>query len=111
MQNVIDRVALYADIDTRRALGVYKKVKVPTIKLQPPVLWRYWPAQQKAIYFCAYPWDYEFEVHQGLIHDGQNWSYTEDSSVRSRLKNKYHEQNGLDPEIKFSFACEPTFCS
>jgi len=117
MNSLCDRVAKYADIDTRRALGVYGSVVIPPLRLQPPTLWRYWPAQKKAIFFCADPKNYEFEVHEGLIFDGEHWTYDEEHSmVRAMWKNKRGQyvftENGPQPlGIRFSFGENPRFIS
>jgi len=116
MNSLCDRVAKYADIDTRRALGVYGSVVLPPLRLQPPTLWRYWPAQKKAIFFCADPKNYEFEVHEGLIFDGEHWSYEEHSMVRATWKNNRGQyvftENGPRPlGIRFSFGENPRFIS
>lgn len=109
-----DRVVRYADIDTRRALSVYGHVSVPKLHLQPPTLWRYWPTQRKAIFFCADPENYEFEVHEGIVFDGEHWSYEENSCVRATWKNNrgqyVYTENGPRPlGIRFSFAENPRF--
>jgi hypothetical protein len=117
MERLLHHVAKYADIDTRRALGVYGSVVIPPLRLQPPTLWRYWPAQKKAIFFRADPKNYEFEVHEGLIFDGEHWTYDEEHSmVRAMWKNKRGQyvftENGLQPlGIRFSFAENPLFIS
>jgi hypothetical protein len=108
-----DHVAQFADVDTRRALGVFGRVSIPDLKLQPPTLWRYWPAQKKAIFFCADP--YEFEVHTGLVFDGNLWIYEEGariSAVWRKRSGKYvfSEHNTYHPlDHGFSFGENPQF--
>jgi hypothetical protein len=110
---VLERIALYADIDTRRALGMYNKLQVPNLILGPSCIWRYYPAQHKAIYFNAHPEDYEFEIHEGLVFDGELWSYTEESQVRStwtRGGDYVHTESGPKPHgLGFGFAQNPEF--
>jgi hypothetical protein len=100
-------------LDTRRALGIYGRVSVPNLKLQPSTLWRYWPAQKKAIFFCADPLNYEFEIQIGLVFDGDLWTYEEGSRVSSvwRRKDKYvfSEYKPRPFQLGFSFAENPQF--
>ena len=71
MQALIERVSQYADIDTRRALGIYGRLPKSEFNPRPlpPTSWRYWPNEQKAIYFCADPQNYELEVHHRLTFE------------------------------------------
>jgi len=114
MKNIVERVALYADIDTRRALGVYRKLPKVSIERGPTVIWRYWPEHKKAIFFTAEPLNYEFEVHEGLVFDGEYWTYTENSCVRSTTKNKYGRYYHFEYKPKsiffrFGFGINPEF--
>lgn len=113
---ILERIALHADIDTRRALGMYNKIKVPSLHIGPSCIWRYYPAQHKAIYFNAHPEDYEFEIHEGIVFDGELWSYTGESQVRStwlttiKGGDYVHTERGpIPPGIGFSFAQIPEF--
>jgi hypothetical protein len=113
---ILERIALYADIDTRRALGMYNKIKIPCLNLGPSCIWRYYPAQHKAIYFNAHPEEYEFEIHEGLVFDGELWSYTEESQVRStwlttiKGGDYVHTERGpIPPGLGFGFAQIPEF--
>ena len=113
---ILERIALHADIDTRRALGMYNKMKAPSLSLGPSCIWRYYPEQHKAIYFNADPENYEFEIHEGLVFDGELWSYTEESQVRSTWLTTtnggdyVHTESGPKPHaIRFSFAQIPEF--
>lgn len=114
MNNLIERIALYADIDTRRALGIYGRVVIPPLDFQAKNVWRYWPAQKKAIFFCADPRDYEFEVHNGLVFQYGHWFYEEGSCVRSVWKTRRGKYTSRRTEprvfdISFSFAEKPQF--
>jgi len=111
---ILERIALHADIDTRRALGMYNKIRIPLLSLGPSCIWRYYPEQHKAIYFNSDPEDYEFEFHEGLVFDGELWSYTDQSDVRSvwrtRAGDYEHTENKPKPNgIRFSFAQIPEF--
>jgi len=111
---ILERIALHADIDTRRALGIYNKIKVPCLEVGPPCIWRYYPDLHQAIYFNADPKDYEFEIHEGIIFDGEYWSYTDRSQVRSMWRNKWgdyiYTETGPKPQgIRFTFGQIPEF--
>lgn len=113
---ILERIALHADIDTRRALGIYNKIKGPSLTLGPSCLWRYYPEHHKAIYFNAHPENYEFEIHEGLVFDGELWSYTEESQVRSTWLTTtnggdyVHTESGPKPHaIRFGFGQNPEF--
>ena len=111
---ILERIALHADIDTRRALGIYNKIRIPLLSLGPPCTWRYYPEQHKAIYFNADPEDYEFEIHEGLVFDGDRWSYTDHSHVRAVWRTQagdyvYTEDGPKPHAIRFSFAQIPEF--
>ena len=111
---VLERIALHADIDTRRALGIYNKIKIPCLEVGPPCIWRYYPDLRKAIYFNADPGDYEFEVHEGMTFDGEYWSYAEQGSrVRSvwKHRNGKYMYSDVAPRhgINFSFGQIPEF--
>jgi hypothetical protein len=128
MDNIVQRIADYADIDTRRALGVFRRL--PKSDLNPhPVghcSWRYWPRERKAIYFDANPYNYEFEVHTGLspVYDDdgaiEGWQYSEHSGLTSVWKNKRDDYvvhfgpTYCDPTDGwypvFQFAAMPEFC-
>ena len=66
MENVIERTARYADIDTRRALGVLPR-RLPKSDFVPrpikPTTWRYFPVSRKLMYvnfdesYDVYTWD------------------------------------------------------
>ena len=114
MNNIVERVALYADIDTRRALGVYRKLPKVSIERGPTTIWRYWTEHKKAIFFTANPLEYEFEIHEGLVFDGEHWTYTENSHVRSTIKNKNGKYVNFSykpksTELAFHFAMNPEF--
>jgi hypothetical protein len=125
MQNITERVALHADIDTRRALGIYGRLPKRDFNPRPlpPTSWRYWPDQQKAIYFCVYPEEYELEVHHGItcqdsdLLDGSKWSYLPGGRVWVAFyrKGKYYIKNsktGPLPEgYGFSWGQDPEFIS
>jgi len=110
---ILERIALHADIDTRRALGIYNKIKGPSLRLGPSIIWRYDPHLRKAMYFNANPKEYEFEVHEGLEFDGEYWTYTEDGRVRTTWKTRTAEyvytDAPPDPGTQFLFGQNPEF--
>ena len=95
---------------------MYRKIKGPSLSLGPSCLWRYYPEQHKAIYFNAHPEDYGFEIHEGLVFDGELWSYTEESQVRVYVVDHHqrgvyvHIESGSHPlGIRFGFGQNPEF--
>jgi hypothetical protein len=110
-----ERVAKYADIETRRALGVFDRL--PVINFVPRPLpvesWRYWPATRTAIFFHADPNHYEFEVHEGLVFDGEHWTFAEGARVRSTRRRGNGTYSHIDvPPLqgtRFLFAQNPEF--
>lgn len=128
MDNIIQHIADHADIDTRRALGVFRRL--PKSDLNPhPVgssSWKYWPRERKAIYFDASPKNYMFEVHNEINpvyneDDGtfNGWQYNGESTVSCIWRNKrgdYVLRDGPpytwtdDWFPVFQFAAMPDFC-
>lgn len=119
---IIDKIANYADIDTRRALGVYGRLPKSTFNPRPihHVSWRYWPDTGVAIYFSAKPnRDYEFEVHTHLNYDADSdtWNYVPGARVTSvranRLRSRFTFSEffpAWSADInRFSFATNPEF--
>jgi hypothetical protein len=114
---ILERIARYADIDTRRALGIYTALpKTDFIPRPiPSQSWRYWPEKRKAIFFNARPEnnEYEFEIHTGLVYTGEFWTYTQDAQVRSMMKIRnryiYNEHSGVSTGLRFQFGCQPDF--
>jgi hypothetical protein len=110
-----ERVAKYADIDTRRALGIFGRLPVTNFVPHPLPIesWRYWPATRTAIFFNADPENFEFEVHKGLVFDGEYWSYEERSRVSTtRKRGQRYLFSEYEPQLialNFSFAENPQF--
>ena len=77
MENVMSRVASFADIDTRRALGVYKRLTKSVFVPRPiePTTFRYFPALKKLLYvnfdesYDVYSW----EMYEDIHPDGDAW--------------------------------------
>lgn len=117
MDKLRRHVARYADVDTRRALGIFLPIVPPVELVFRPhgILWRYWPALHKTIYFDAEPDNYEFEVHDDIHFDGEYWTYTAGGHSRIRWMRRdrtgeflYSEYTPHDNQ-PFSFAENPTF--
>jgi hypothetical protein len=123
---ILERITLYADIDTRRALGIYKRLPPTDFNPRPlpPVSWRYWPNEQKSIYFCTYPENYELEVHHGITFEdddmymhGRKWTYLPGGRVWAAFyrKGKYYIKNSevapLPEGYGFSWGELPEFIS
>lgn len=112
---IIERIARYADLDTRRALGIFERLPRAEFVLRPEI-WRYWPTHQRAIYFnpCPENNDYEFEVHTGLVFADEFWTYTPNAQVRTTFKRKgryVYQEHSPREGTHFDFACRPEFMS
>ena len=68
MENVMSRVASFADIDTRRALGVYGRLPRSGFVPRPiePTTWRYFPALKKLLYIN---FDESYDVYTWELYD------------------------------------------
>jgi hypothetical protein len=123
MDNLIERVARFADIDTRRALGVTPG-RLPKTDFVPwpiaPTTFRYFPALRKLLYinfdesYDVYTW----EVYEDIRHVNDNewgpvWSQVPPGKHRGVWR-------GLDDfiyfdnptfKIQFQFAGQPVIIS
>lgn len=80
MENVIQRIAKYADIDTRRALGVYGKLpKTDFVPRKSTSIFHWFPASNKVIFIEFNP--YIYEVYDGVAwdDDAQTWYWLPDN--------------------------------
>jgi hypothetical protein len=96
MDNIVKNIAKYADIDTRRALGVFSRLPKSDLKIGPPRVLRYWPLEKRAIVYNFLDGNFEFEVHQGLLfeydQDYMNnirWFYTDEGSISTVWQNRH----------------------
>lgn len=67
----------YADIDTRRTLGVYGRLPIQSFVFRPipPISFRYWPEKRIVIYTNFHPDSYEFIVYRDIfLMEGDLWS-------------------------------------
>lgn len=104
MENLLVNIGRFADIDTRRHLGLPPGKLGPSNFVPrpiPPVTWRYWPAEEKAMYLCFYPGDYEYEVYTGL--------YTEDG-VHFKGREGARHFNVWERRGKYQFSDSPLVC-
>jgi len=92
MDNIVKNIAKHADIDTRRALGVFSRLPKSDLRIGPPCVLRYWPSEQRAILYNFV--DGDFEAHQGLLfeHDQDymnniRWFYADGGSVSTVWQN------------------------
>ena len=88
----MEHVLRYADIDTRRALGVYRRLPIVpfTFRPIPPIAFRYWPEKQTVMYTNFYPDEYEFTVYRGITHtDDDMWSPCEIDRTRKNSRGDY----------------------
>ena len=97
--DLIEQIALFADFDTRRALGVPPR-KLPKSNFVPrpiePTTWRYFPALKKLIYlnfdelYDVFCW----EIYEDIEPDGEAWFHGPNGSHRGVWR-------GLDDFITF----------
>lgn len=80
----------YADIDTRRALGVFRKLPrsdfVP--RPIPPTSFRYWPKKKMLIY-TEFDGRYEFTVYRDITPIGDAWSPCEMATTWINHRDEY----------------------
>lgn len=74
MENLLETIGSFADLDTRRHLGLDPRrlgssqfVPRPI----PPVTWRYWPKSMRLMYLSFDPFHYE--VYTGLVRIGDEF--------------------------------------
>lgn len=87
-----EHILRYADIDTRRALGVYRRLPLNEFIFRPipPVSFRYWPDKKMIVYTDFNPDSFEFTVYNGITAmDGDMWSPCEISSTRLNGRGDY----------------------
>ena len=79
MNSIIERIASFADIDTRRALGIYRKLPKTdadfTFRKLHPTTFRYFPASRKLLYINFNPsYDvYCWEIYDDIEPMGDAW--------------------------------------
>ncbi len=75
--NLIERIAKHADIDTRRALGIYGKLPKTALQLHsiPPTTFRYFPQLKKIVYinFDETHDVFLWEVYDDIEPRGEEW--------------------------------------
>jgi len=113
MKKLREHVAQYADLDARRALGVFGCAPRIDIVRGPPEIWRYWVAHRRALYFNP-SWDeYSFEIHDRIMYDGEHWTYMDGARVRNVWSNRTGKYRYADyrplPHIQFLFGQHPEF--
>ena len=78
MNSIIELIASFADIDTRRALGIYRKLpKIDakfTFRKLPQWSWRYFASEKKLILLC-FGEDYEYEVYGNIVRNPSDGSW------------------------------------
>lgn len=98
----------HADIDTRRALGIYGRLPrsdfVP--RTIPAESFRYWP-EKKTVMYTEFGGDrYEFTVYRDIERVGEGWSPCNVASVWLNQKGTYSFVFRFE-DIPFYFAGEP----
>jgi hypothetical protein len=117
MEQIINRVGKFSDIDTRRALGIFGKISKSNFVPFPvgSTSWRYWPEEHRALFFNVDPayGPYEMEVHNGLFFENDLFCYRNGScriyfpTRRGRYGSR--ESRHITTEFGFSFALVPDF--
>lgn len=101
----------YADIDTRRALGVYRRLPwsdfVP--RPIPAVSFRHWP-EKKTVMYIEFGDRYEFTVYRDIESVGEGWSPCNVSSIWLNQKGTYSFMFRFE-DIPFYFAGTPDVVS
>lgn len=100
MENVLARVASFADIDTRRALGVYGRLPRSDFVPRPiePTTWRYFPALKKLLYvnfdesYDVFCWELYDDIEP--VAGGEAWVYGANGTHRGVWR-------GLDDFVQF----------
>lgn len=89
MDTIFRRIAHHADLDVRRALGVFDRVRIPEGfhgRTMSPTSLRWFPRKRTIMYTDFRPSRYEFSVYTNVdIRDEIIYSYTH---------SKTYEQNG-----------------
>lgn len=92
-------VLWHADIDTRRALGVYGRLPKSSFVPRPipSLTFRYWPEKNIVIYIDFDPTSYEFTVYREITRYGHVWTAGETMSTWKSNMGEY----------SFKYACTP----
>jgi len=115
MENIIERIASFADIDTRRALGIYRKLPKTdtdfTFRKLPPTSWRYFAELKKLVYINFDPsYDvYMWEVYEEIEPDEDAWVCARHGGHRGvwRGRDDFKYFDARPPWCPFHFAGEP----
>jgi hypothetical protein len=94
-----EHILRYADIDTRCALGVYRRLPSNEFVFRPipPESFRYWPEKRMVMYTNFYPDNYEFSVYSEIsAMDDELWSPCQIVETRKNRRGDY----------TFCFTCE-----
>lgn len=96
-------VLKHADIDTRRALGVYRRLPKSEFVPRPipPVSFRYWPEKKTIVYTDFSPDCYEMTVYHNITRQGPRWSPCEIWSIWLNNRGEY--------DYSFTFADTPFY--
>ena len=110
MENLIGRIASFADIDTRRAMGIYNRLPPSNLVPHPipPTTFRYFAAEKKILYlnfdesYDVFNW----EVLTDIQPDGDAWIHGPDGRCRGVWRGLddfiYYDKPGTPFEIHFA---------
>lgn len=101
MENLLEAIGSFADLDTRRHLGLAPRPLGPSQFVPrpiPPVTWRYWPKSMRLVYLSFGPEDgFHYEVYTGLIRiGGEFWKAGTDARHYSVWEDNHGNFNMID---------------
>jgi len=105
MENLIGRIASFADIDTRRAMGIYNRLPKSNLDPHPipPTTFRYFAAEKKMLYlnfdesYDVFCWEVYTNIEPGPGPDNK-WIQNENGGHRGVW-------SGLDDFMYFDNPC------
>ena len=76
-KKMLERIARHADIDTRRAMGIYGRLPVTDfVPRGQPTTFVYFPEMNKIRYINFHPDDsFMWEVYEDIHVDGNGWRF------------------------------------
>ena len=113
MENIIGRIASFADIDTRRAMGIYNRLPKSNLVPHPipPTTFRYFAAEKKLLYlnfdesYDVFTW----QVYEDIGTEGEAWFQGPNGSHRGvwRGLDRFMEFDAPAGHFEFHFAGIP----
>lgn len=89
---MLERIARHADIDTRRAMGIYGRLPVSNLVPKGEVTtFVYFQALNKVVYISFIPGDFWWEVYEDIRINGDMWSFGPNGRSRGIWQRKEDE--------------------